>query len=194
MFNDLKDTIRKKIIPLASHIPLSPNTLTLLGLLISIIAARAFSSGNLVAGGALVLLSGLFDVLDGAVARAKNNITAFGGVLDSITDRYADALIFAGIIYGSVSGTIISGIVLWPWCILALIGSYMVSYSRARAEAAGVKAMNIGIAERSERMLLLVLGAFTGFLLHSIIVIFIITHITLIQRIIFASKALKDRT
>ncbi len=192
MFNDLKDSIRKKIIPLASHIPLSPNILTLLGLLISLIAAWAFSLGDLITGGVLVLLSGLFDILDGAVARAKDSITPFGGVLDSIADRYADALIFAGIIYGSITGNIMSFTALWLWCILALIGSYMVSYSRARAEAAGVKAMNIGIAERSERMLLLVLGAFTGFLLQSIIVIVFITHITLVQRVLFARKTLNN--
>ncbi|MCG7851423.1 MAG: CDP-alcohol phosphatidyltransferase family protein [Methanosarcinaceae archaeon] len=180
--------------PVAKAIPLSPNTLTLMGLVISIVAAVVFAHGIVVLGGALILLSGLFDIFDGAVARSKGNITPFGGVLDSVCDRYADAVIFVGIIYGTLNSNIspdlLLNIPLWLWCTVALIGSYLVSYTRARAEAAGTKDMNIGIAERPERMILLSLGAFGGFIAWAIVLIVILTHITIIQRMLYAKQYL----
>jgi len=148
----------------------------------------------LIVGGILILLSGVFDVFDGAVARASNFTTRFGGVLDSVCDRYADALIFAGIIYGFISGNIaqpmLLGIEVWLWCMFAMIGSFLVSYTRARAEAAGSGVLNVGIAERSERMILLIIGAFTGFIGPILVFIAIITHVTLLQRIISAKERL----
>jgi len=142
----------------------------------------------------LILLSGLFDIFDGAVARSKGVITPFGGVLDSVCDRYADAIIFVGIIYGvldsNISPDMLLNIPLWLWCIVALIGSYLVSYTRARAEAAGTRNMSVGIAERPERMILLTLGAFSGLLEWAIVVIVILTHITIIQRMLYAKRYL----
>lgn len=153
-----------------------------------------FAWGELVMGGILLLLSGIFDVFDGAVARASNFTTRFGGVLDSVCDRYADALIFAGIIYGLISGSIVQssllGVDIWLWCMFAMIGSFLVSYTRARAEAAGSGVLNIGIAERSERMILLIIAAFTGFIGPILVFIAIITHVTLLQRIVSAKERL----
>ena len=181
--------------PVAKAIPLSPNTLTLIGLVVSILAAVVFAHGIIVLGGALILLSGLFDIFDGAVARSKNDITPFGGVLDSVCDRYADALILIGIIYGilnnNISPALLLNIPLWLWCAVALIGSFLVSYTRARAEAAGAKDMTVGIAERPERMILLALGAFSGYIAWAIVVIVILTHITIIQRMLYAKKYLE---
>jgi archaetidylinositol phosphate synthase len=183
------------ISPLAKGIPLSPNTLTVIGLAVSIVTAMIFARGYVVLGGVFILVSGIFDVLDGAVARASNRMTAFGAVLDSVCDRYADAIIFVGIIYGLLSGKIMSyspfSVPDWLWCSLALIGSYLVSYTRARSEAAGARSMDIGFAERPERMILLVLGAFTGYLLPAIALIVILTHITSLQRLIQAERSLR---
>ncbi len=194
MFNELKNTIRASILPLVKWIPLSPNSLTLIGLLISIWAAIAFSKGNLLAGGLLILFSGLFDMIDGAVARAKDRMTAFGAVLDSVCDRYADAIIFVGIIYGVIAGTIIEttlfSVPLWLWVVFAIMGSYLVSYVRSRAETAGATAMNIGVAERPERMMILVAGALSGYLGESVVIIVILTHITMIQRLLHAKRSL----
>ncbi|WP_236622684.1 CDP-alcohol phosphatidyltransferase family protein [Methanococcoides methylutens] len=180
--------------PLAKNIPISPNILTIIGLLISGIAALEFAIGELIMGAAFIMLSGIFDVLDGAVARASGNITPFGGVLDSVCDRYADAIIFAGIIYGSVNGSIHQATLLqaplWLWCVLALIGSYMVSYTRARAEAAGSTSMNVGVAERSERLIILILGAITGYILIAVAIIAVLAHFTLVQRIWNAKQTL----
>ncbi len=196
MLNQFKDNIRTATTPIAKAIPLSPNVLTLMGLAISIISAAAFSRGELVAGGALILLSGVFDILDGAVARANGCVTSFGGFLDSVCDRYAEAVIFIGIMYGALDGSIsthaLPGIPLWLWCAAALIGSLLVSYTRARAEGAGVKNMDIGIAERPERMILLAFGAFSGLIAWAIAAIVILTHITIIQRILYAKNILDD--
>lgn len=194
MFSELKDTIRSSILPLVKWIPLSPNSLTIIGLLISIWAAVVFATGNMIAGALLILFSGFFDMIDGAVARAKNRMSVFGAVLDSVCDRYADAIVFAGIIYGSVTGTIVQpslfSVPMWFWVIFAIIGSYMVSYVRSRAESAGVSSMNIGIAERPERMIILVLGSLSGYLVESIVLIVILTHITMVQRLLYAKKEL----
>ena len=194
MFNELKNTIRASILPLVKWIPLSPNSLTLIGLLISIWAAVAFSKGDLLAGGLLILFSGLFDMIDGAVARAKDRMTAFGAVLDSVCDRYADAIIFVGILYGVIAGNIIQTtlflVPLWLWVVFAIMGSYLVSYVRSRAETAGATAMNIGVAERPERMMILVAGVLSGYLGESIVIIVVLTHITMIQRLLHAKRAL----
>ena len=196
MLNQLKTTIRTAIIPLAKAIPLSPNSLTLIGLVISIISAAAFSRGELITGGALILISGVFDILDGAVARTNGRMTTFGSFLDSVCDRFADAVIFIGIMYGALSGSITTntllGIPLWLWCATALVGSLLVSYTRARAEGAGVKKMDIGIAERSERMILLAAGAFSGLIVWAVAAIVVLTHITIIQRIVYAKNVLDD--
>jgi archaetidylinositol phosphate synthase len=182
-------------LPLAKGIPVSPNMLTVIGLAVSIVTAMIFARGYVVLGGVFILISGIFDVLDGAVARASNRTTAFGAVLDSVCDRYADAIIFVGIIYGLLSGKIMSYPLFlvpdWLWCSLALIGSYLVSYTRARSEAAGARSMDIGLAERPERMILLVLGAFTGYLVPAIALIVILTHITSLQRLIQAERSLR---
>ena len=182
------------VLPFAKMIPLSPNTLTLIGLLVSIASAVVFARGDIFAGGLLILLSGLFDILDGAVARASDKMTPFGGVLDSVCDRYADAVVFVGIISGVLTGNIsqapIMEIPLWLWCLVALIGSYLVSYTRARAEGAGASSVNVGIAERPERMLILVAGALTGFISLAIVAIVILTHITIVQRVLYAKRSL----
>jgi len=182
------------ITPIAKRIPVSPDTLTCIGLVISIAAAIGFAHGVMFLGGILILLSGLFDIFDGAVARSNGCMSPFGGVLDSVCDRYADAVIFVGIIYGALEGNIaqdpLLSIPVWLWCMIALIGSYIVSYTRARAEAAGAEDMTIGIAERPERMVLLAAGALTGYIIWVIAAIAILTHITIIQRILYAKKYL----
>ena len=194
MLNQLKTTIRTATTPIAKAIPLSPNALTLIGLIISVVSAAAFARGELIMGGALILISGVFDILDGAVARANGRMTSFGGFLDSVCDRYADAVVFIGIMYGALAGNIptsaLFGISLWLWCAMALVGSLLVSYTRARAEGAGVENMDIGIAERPERMILLAVGAFSGLIAWAVVAIVILTHITIIQRILYAKKHL----
>ncbi len=195
MFNELKNTVRVAILPFVKWIPLSPNSLTIIGLLISVWAAVVFATGDVSGAALLILLSGFFDMIDGAVARAKGRMTAFGAVLDSVCDRYADAFIFTGIIYGVMAGRILQTAVLsvplWLWVVFAITGSYLVSYVRSRAEASGVGSMNIGVAERPERMMILVAGSLSGYLGESIVIIVVLTHITMIQRLLYAKKSLE---
>ncbi|MDD4497462.1 MAG: CDP-alcohol phosphatidyltransferase family protein [Methanosarcinaceae archaeon] len=200
IFNDLKDSIRDMATPLACGIPLSPNTLTLMGFFVSLATGLAFALGKPFEGGLLILLSGLFDVLDGAVARAKGRITLFGGVLDSVCDRYSDALMFLGLIYGAIDGKLIlspvpagNGFPGWLLAGFALTGSFLVSYTRARAEAAGCEKLAGGMAERTERMLILVAGALLGFLGWALVAIVVLTHITIVQRLLRA-KSLLSKT
>jgi len=167
-----------------------------MGFAVSVAAGAAFAFGKPFEGGLLILFSGVFDVLDGGVARAKGTITPFGGVLDSVCDRYSDGLMFLGIIYGAVYGRIdllpVFGVQVWLWAGFALIGSFLVSYTRARAESAGCRKLSVGVAERTERMLILAFGALTGFLSWAIVIIAVLSHITLIQRVLRAKRLLNN--
>ncbi|BDZ72037.1 archaetidylinositol phosphate synthase [Methanobacterium petrolearium] len=190
MLNKLRPQFQRLISPLASKISLHPNILTIIGLLVSLLAAYAFSQKNLLAGALLILLSGFFDVIDGAVARNNNTKSKFGGLLDSTSDRFADAFIIIGIIYG--------GYVNWLWGVLALIASFSVSYVRARAEVEGIKC-DVGIAERAERLVIILAGAFIGyftnphfFMSMAILLVIILGYITVLQRIYHSWKELKE--
>src|SRR5664280_552488 len=160
MLNRLRPQVKKFLDPIAKRIRVNPNILTIIGLLVSLISAYMFATGNLLMGGLLIALSGFVDMLDGAVARNNYQTTKFGGILDSTADRFADAFIIIGIIYG--------GFVNWIIGILALHASLTVSYVRARAESEGIKG-NVGIAERPERLAILMAGAFLGYIFNPII-------------------------
>lgn len=190
MLNKVRPQLQRFINPLASKIGLHPNILTIIGLLVSLLAAYAFSQKNLLIGALLILLSGFFDVIDGAVARNNNTKSKFGGFLDSTSDRFADAFIIIGIIYG--------GYVNWFWGILALLASMSVSYVRARAEVEGIKC-DVGIAERAERLFIILSGAFLGYFINpqffmsmAILLVIIMGYITVFQRIYHSWKELKE--
>lgn len=190
MLNKVRPQLQRFINPLASKIGLHPNILTIIGLLVSLLAAYAFSQKNLLIGALLILLSGFFDVIDGAVARNNNTKSKFGGFLDSTSDRFADAFIIIGIIYG--------GYVNWFWGILALLASMSVSYVRARAEVEGIKC-DVGIAERAERLFIILGGAFLGYFINpqffmsmAILLVIILGYITVFQRIYHSWKELKE--
>lgn len=117
-------------------------------------------------------------------------------MLDSVCDRYSDGLMFLGImagaIYGRLNFTPFLGIEGWLWAGFALIGSFLVSYTRARAESAGCRKLSVGIAERTERMIILALGALSGFLGWALILIAVFSHITMIQRVLRAKSILNQ--
>jgi archaetidylinositol phosphate synthase len=190
MLNKVRPHFQRFINPIASKIGLHPNILTIIGLLVSLCAAYAFSQKSLLLGGLLILLSGFFDVIDGAVARNNNTKSKFGGFLDSTCDRFADAFIIIGIIYG--------GYVDWFWGILALLASLSVSYVRARAEVEGIRC-DVGIAERAERLFIILGGAFIGYFTNphlvmslAILLVVILGYVTVLQRVYHSWKELKD--
>lgn len=154
----VKEAARATLAPvvraaLALHI--TPNTITVAGFLIVTVAAIVVASGGLLAG-ALILTGGsLLDAVDGALARATGGATAFGSFLDSTLDRAAEAILYIGIAAYFLGGDAPALPVLAA--LLALAGSFMVSYARARAEGIGLTAA-IGLAPRAERIVLVVAG------------------------------------
>jgi len=192
-FRDRANDLLRPVAEAIARTGVSPNTLTFIGLVVGLVAAIFFARGEQQLAGLTLLVAGFFDIIDGAVARVLRRETAFGGVLDSVVDRYVDFLIFAGIIYAFLSFRlgevgIIPG---WAWGVLAITGSFMVSYIRARAEAAGSGKLDVGIAERAERLLILAVGALVGYTQYSVVIIVILTHLTVLQRLFVARRRLR---
>lgn len=146
--------LSRPIARLLAKTPVTPNLLTWTGLLIAAGAVALIVTGHLLAAGFLVLISGLFDILDGALARLNNQTSRFGGVFDSVTDRLTEVALLLAILilYAREQSTL--GILLTGF---ALPGSLLVSYIRARAEAAGLQC-KVGIFTRGERVIVLALG------------------------------------
>ncbi len=203
----LKEQFKRIFAPVARLIAKSkipPNALTLLGPIVATFAAWMYVQQSLAFALLLLLLSGFIDALDGAVARVTGKITMFGGFLDSICDRYSDVIVLFGVILG--------GWVSPFWGIIAIIGSLLVSYARARAEAAGVTQLGVGIAERPERLIILMVATLLQYLTiigllfpppsyfgiifwidYGVILIAILAHITVVQRTIAAYQALAKK-
>lgn len=170
----------KPLAPFAHQIILTgitPNSLTVAGFIVSLAASASFVSGMPRLAGILILLSGGFDLLDGVVARTTGKATRFGAFLDSVLDRYSDAALFLGI------GILLSEN---PINILILsltfIGTFLISYVRARAEGLGFTC-NIGLMERPERIILLSIGGIFNILVPVLWILLVLTHLTVLQRI-----------
>ncbi|MEN6328859.1 MAG: archaetidylinositol phosphate synthase [Methanobacteriaceae archaeon] len=188
MLNKLRPRVKRFTDPLAQKIRIDPNIITIIGLLVSLVAAYMFSQRELLWGAVFILLGGFFDVIDGAVARNHGRQTTFGGILDSTADRFADAVIIIGIIAG--------GYVYWIWGVLALLASFSVSYVRARAEVDGVSC-DVGVAERAERLMILVVGALLAYFLQTdfimtlaVYVVLVLGYFTVAQRLYHSYKQL----
>lgn len=164
-----------------ARLGISPNLLTVLGLVLNAAVAVVIAAGEPRWGGALLLVASAFDMLDGAVARATNHITKFGGFLDSTLDRYSESLVFLGLlIYVLDTDDAKTGAIL---IFISAVGSLLISYARARAEAAGWKA-SVGLVARPERVVLLSLCLIIGKPLWALWVLAVTTHLTAITRII----------
>ncbi|HUX98805.1 MAG TPA: archaetidylinositol phosphate synthase [Candidatus Deferrimicrobium sp.] len=209
---NISEKIIKPIANKAIKIGLTPNKATLIGFLVSILSASIIFlypiwQYVLLLSAGLFFLAGCLDALDGAIARNSHGVTAFGGFLDSVLDRYSDAILIGCIIFVGFPNSQLCV----PWIgLIALIGSLLVSYTRARAESAGAKKMAVGIAERGERMIILMIVlilqgipalaltanpllvpvlAYTNI---GLIILAVLTHITVIQRIIHAYRVLPE--
>jgi phosphatidylglycerophosphate synthase len=166
-----------------------PDVITLLGLVGVVIAAVVIGSGQLELGGIILLLSLPLDALDGAVARAMGRTGKFGGLLDSTCDRYADALIYAGLGYYFATRDQFDLLVL---CMAALMGSFVVSYVRARAGEAGL-AIRIGLMDRLVRVALILVGLLFPVLLVPVLwVLAVGSNFTGLQRLWYAHKYLAE--
>ncbi len=161
---------------------ISPNLITLLSLGVALIAFFAYKAGKFCLGGMIILIASLLDTFDGEIARQTNRVTKFGGFLDSTIDRINEFLIFLGIFFFYYHH---APYVLF-WIFLALFGSLMVSYTRARGEGVGISPQ-VGIFERFVRLLFLIIGSFLGpqIMVYLLVVITIGTFITTFQRIFY---------
>jgi CDP-diacylglycerol--glycerol-3-phosphate 3-phosphatidyltransferase len=158
-----------------------PNVLTFLGLVINILAAWMFARGKFVGAGLVVLGAGLFDMVDGRVARATDRVTRFGGFFDSVLDRYSDLALFMGLLVYYATINRFFYIVLTA---VVMTGSVMVSYSRARAENS-IPKCKVGFLERPERIVLIIIGALFNHMAQVLWVIAILSNITVIHRMIY---------
>jgi CDP-diacylglycerol--glycerol-3-phosphate 3-phosphatidyltransferase len=168
-----------------------PNVLTFIGLLINIWAAFLFAAGKFVWGGVVLIGAGLFDMVDGRVARETNRVTRFGGFFDSVLDRYSDLAVLVGLLVYYASINRFSYIVLTA---IVMTGTVLVSYTRARAENI-IPKCKIGFLERPERIVLIILGALFNRMPQVLWVTAVLSNITVIQRIVFTwqeTKRLKD--
>ncbi|MCX7966285.1 MAG: CDP-alcohol phosphatidyltransferase family protein [Syntrophorhabdaceae bacterium] len=160
---------------------INPNVLTVFGLVFAYLSCLYIAIGHNIIAGISLLISGFFDLLDGALARVSKKVTPFGGFLDSVLDRYSDMFILYGVaIFFLKRGEIF-------WCLItliAIIGVAIIPYAKARAEAASIKC-NTGILERPERVIILLIGMFFNILHYVIFVMAVLSHITVIQRILF---------
>lgn len=148
--------VRALAVPIAvglGRLGLTPNGLTVIGFAIGLLAALAAAGQLWILAGLLVVFGGVFDLFDGALARATGRVSAFGGFLDSTLDRWGESLIYVGVIAGCL-GVFNDGAVL---AALAVTSASLVTYTRARAEAAGLHG-EVGIAPRSERLAVLAVG------------------------------------
>jgi len=198
MLTKLKERIQQMLASeakLAHSIGLTPNMISFIGLILAFLSAFSYAEWQnnslyLLFATVLLLLSGFCDAVDGVVARLYKQTTAFGGFLDSLLDRYADGVVFVGIIVAGLCDKL--------WGLIALIGALLVSYTRARAEATGTKMESIGIAERAERIIVLATASIiTIFWLPAlnigIILLALLSNLTVLQRALHTYRKIGKR-
>lgn len=201
-FRLLPERIAQWVLSLANNVSLSlvrqrvdPNILSLIGLILGAAGGLFFGLGQPLLAALFVFLCGLFDILDGKVAENAGRRSLFGAIFDSSLDRYSEFFIYFGLAYYFRHH--------WAlWLIFfTLLGSFMVSYTRARAEGLGMRG-NVGLMQRAERMILLIAGALAGAIFVNlrtsmVVVLIIITvasHITAWQRIFFVRQGEKAKS
>jgi CDP-diacylglycerol--glycerol-3-phosphate 3-phosphatidyltransferase len=158
---------------------LTPNMLTIIGFILNCVVAAIIASGNIRLGGALLLVSSGFDMLDGSVARATGKTSSFGGFFDSTVDRYSEVVVYFGLLWYLLdtddwkTGSLLA--------LAAATGALLISYARARAEAAGWKA-SVGILARTERVVVLSAGLLLGKPIWALWILAVGTHLTAVTR------------
>ena len=185
--------------PLAG-LGITPNTLTVLGLILSILTAVVIAQGLFLAGGLLVLFAGIFDMFDGAMARARNASTTFGAFFDSTLDRYSESIILFGLLFFALQKPVIQDR-FWPyqyeqsWMIIlvfiATVGSFMVSYAKARAEGLGIECKT-GLLARPERVVILAIGLLIGAVFWALLILAVFSNVTAIERIVHVWRTVRQ--
>jgi len=186
---NLAHRITNPVVGILSKSGIKPDTLTFVGLAIDIAAAYVIATSHFFLGGVLILISGLFDLLDGALARFANQATKFGAILDSTVDRISEAVIFCGLLIWYLPKEATLGIVA---IFAALIGAFLVSYIRARAEGLGLEC-RVGLFTRTERVIVLAVGLLVNQIFIALWVLVVFVYITVAQRLLYLWKQAKVR-
>jgi len=181
------NTVIRLIVRALALSRIHPNVLTFLGLVINIAAAAMLAQGRFVVAGLVIIGAGIFDMVDGRVARETNQVTRFGGFFDSVLDRYSDLALLMGLLvyYASVNRNFY--VVLTA---VVMTASVMVSYTRARAECI-IPSCKAGFMERPERIVLLIIGCLFDRMAAVLWVIAILGNLTVIHRILHTWKETK---
>ena len=179
-----------QIVWFLSLLKINPNILTVFGVVMSIFTASALAMGRFGYASALLIITGLFDMLDGAVARVSKSETSYGAFLDSMVDRYSDFIVMLGLIiyYGRadrLTYVVLSGV--------ALMGSVLTSYARARAECL-IPSCKVGFLERPERVVILILGALFHGMDAAVWALAVLSNWTVIHRMIYTRKYLREHS
>jgi CDP-diacylglycerol--glycerol-3-phosphate 3-phosphatidyltransferase len=178
----------RPLVRLLSALQVRPDTLTILGWALALCSAVLFGLGYTQVAGAVMLLGGLFDSLDGAVARESNRMSSFGAFLDSTLDRLSEAAIFVGIVFfyaaaGLPYGALLAGV--------AMTFSLLTSYARARAEGLGIEC-KVGLLERAGRVVILSVFSMAGLLTAGLYLVAAGALITTAQRILHVRRATRE--
>jgi CDP-diacylglycerol--glycerol-3-phosphate 3-phosphatidyltransferase len=168
---------------------INPNILTFVGFGINLLAAYLFAYGYFRWAGATIILAGIFDMADGRVARLEGRVTPFGGFYDSVMDRYSDLCLLIGLLiyYGRINRFLYVSLVA-----VAMIGSVMVSYSRARAENV-IPSCKVGFLERPERVVLIIIGAVFDRMAPVLWLIAVLSNVTVIHRILYTRQVTRKQ-
>ena len=179
------------VVRVLSKSGITPNALTLINLALNIVAAYVIATGHFLLGGVLVLVSGLFDLLDGALARFTKRSTKFGAILDSTVDRVSEAAILCGILiwYIRQEASLLKAEleVVLMLIFAVLIGSFLVSYIRARAEGLGWQCQ-VGLFTRAERFIVLAIGLLINQVFIALCVLVVFVFVTVVQRLVHLRK------
>ncbi|NPV85495.1 MAG: CDP-alcohol phosphatidyltransferase family protein [Anaerolineae bacterium] len=179
----LKDVV-EPLAAFVNRLGIQPNTVTLAGLAGQIVAAYFVANGNMTVGGVIILLTAPFDFLDGTMARLRGEPTSFGAFVDSVTDRYSELVVFGGLLWYYISRQD------WLACMLvylAVVGSQMVPYVRARAESLGLEA-KVGVLSRLERYIVLVPALIFNRPIIALWILAVLGNFTAFQRIYHVRK------
>ncbi|MBM3804811.1 MAG: CDP-alcohol phosphatidyltransferase family protein [Acidimicrobiia bacterium] len=168
----------------AAALSISPNLLTLVGFLVTIVSATYLARGKFFQAGLVIILAGIFDMLDGRVARKTNSVTPFGAFFDSVLDRYSDIAMFLGLIIYYAKGQRLPYVLLSG---VAMVGAVMTSYTRARAESL-IPLCKVGFMERPERMVLMIIGTLTDRMAPVLWVMAFFSNLTVVHRIAYTWK------
>jgi CDP-diacylglycerol--glycerol-3-phosphate 3-phosphatidyltransferase len=185
----LREGLDRAVRPLASLLhwcQVTPNQVSLMGIVLTLVTAALIVDGQLLLAGVMYILAASLDLLDGVLARMAKMASRFGAFLDSTADRISEGVVFAAIAYHFANhGQSVDAAL----AVLALLGSLLVSYTRARAEGLGLEC-KVGIMTRAERVLLIAFGLMLGLLPAAIYLLVALTAFSAMQRILHTFRQL----